>query len=160
MSTADIHIHVSALEEIRLVHWAAAELPIDWRSAMRSRGLLVVLIHGTWCYVCLEWLIWLRRRHNWLADLGIGVLAVSADNPSYAAAFRESLATPLSFALISDADAALSRALGVYDEAAGATRTALLLIDCAGDVRFAHLDEHTLPEQSRLLEAIERLPAC
>ncbi len=160
MLTVHTHTPVAALEELRLIHWAAAELPIDWRSHMRSRGLLVMLIHGTWCYDCLEWLIWLRRRHSWLADRGIGALAVSADNPSYVAAFRESLATPLSFALISDADAALSRALGLYDETAQATRSALLLIDCAGDVRFGHLDEHAMPEQARLLEEIERLPAC
>lgn len=151
---------VSTLDELHLVHWAAAELPIDWRSHMRSRGLLVMLIHGTWCYACLEWLIWLRRRHSWLADLGIGALAISADNPSYVAAFRESLATPLAFVLISDADAALSRALGLYDEAAQTTRSALLLIDCAGDVRFGHLDEHAMPDQARLLEEIERLPTC
>ena len=150
----------SVLEGPRVTNWATAELPVDWRSHMRSRGLLVVLIHGTWCHACLEQLVWLRRRHVWLTDLGVGSLAVAVDDPSNVAAFNSSLWTPLPFTLAPDEGAALSRALGLYDEAAQATRSAFMLIDCSGIVRFAQIDQHTVPEQSLLIQEIERLPVC
>jgi peroxiredoxin len=166
----DANTSTPTLERLRLDSLADVRFPLDWRSHAGSRGLLVVLIHGMWCPACLERLVWLRRRHAWLSDLGIGVLAVSIDQAEHVAAFQLSLMKPLPFALVSDAEARLSRALGLYTESArtlaplsgavGVTRPALLLLDCAGRVRFAQLDDHAIPEQAELQREIEQLPAC
>src|SRR3990172_5434067 len=115
------------LDDVRHVDWAAAELPIDWRSLMGTRGLLVVLMHGTWCHACLDQIAWLQRRRAWLAGQGIGILAVAMDNSWQVEAFRSTLPAPLPFPLIADESAALARALGLYHEARRFTRSATLL---------------------------------
>lgn len=146
------------LDRVRQANWSAAELPIDWRSYLGARGLLVMIIHGTWCHACLERLVWLRRQRSWFNEQGIGILAVSADDPVQVAAFHQSLWSPLPFTLISDANAALSRALGLVDDKAA--RSALLLVDCDGNVRFSQIDQHDIPEQFTLRDAIKKLSAC
>jgi len=149
---------LAAPNDLLRMNWADAQLPIDWRSPMGSRGLLLVMIHGTWCHACLEQITWLQRKHVWLTEQGIGILAVAMDNTWQVEAFTSALSAPLPFRLIADDGAALARALGLYDETKRFTRSAVLLIDCAGGTHFAQLDEHTLPEQARLLDAIVHMP--
>ena len=149
----------ATLDTIRRANWTTANVPLNWRGVMGRRGLLIAVIHGTWCHACPGQLAWLRRRYAWLAGQGIGVVAVSVDDPAHLAAFQSTLWVPLPFPLISDQDAALSRALGLYNEVTGITRSAVLMIDRAGSIRFAQLDKHSMPEQARLLEHIEQMPA-
>jgi peroxiredoxin len=148
-------------QNVRLFSWALAKLPIDWRRWMGRRGLLFVLIHGTWCYACVDQLVSLRRKYAWLKDLGVEVLVASSDDPSQVAAFNSSLASPLPYSLVSDEGATLSRALGLYDEKARTAHPAMMLVDCTGIVHFALIDQHGIPEQAVLLQAITQLPkAC
>lgn len=139
--------------------WSKIDLPLDWRDHMGARGLLINLIHGMWCAVCIEKMVWLRRRHVWLAEMGVSILAIAVEDPTQVDAFNHSLTQPLPFALIPDDHCALSIALGLYDSDQKSSRPALLLLDHEGRVRFHQLDAHVMPEQSVLLEAIEQLPA-
>jgi peroxiredoxin len=117
-----------------------------------------VLIHGTWCHACLEQILTLQRRYAWLKELGVEVLVVSADDPAQVDAFLSSLSAPLRFTLVPDPKAAFSRALGLFDEATQTRRSALMLVDPEGGVRFALIDQHGIPEQAVLLQAISQLP--
>lgn len=145
---------------LNLTRLDSTELSVDWRQHLGSRGLLVVIVHGTWCHACLERLVWLRRRVDWLQGQGVGVLAISADDPVQVDAFHQSLWSPLPFALVSDPNASWSRALGAYDAAAHAVRPAVLLIDCQGVVRYLQLDAHDTPEQTVLQSELDRLQPC
>ena len=123
---------------------ADISLPQDWREHAGRRGLLLIFIHGPWCHHCLEHLLWLRRKHAWLAERGVGSLAVSGGDASQIEAFQQSLWTPLPFALIAG------------DESA---RSATLLVDRAGAPHLSRSEEHRLPDQTTLLGCIERMPA-
>jgi peroxiredoxin len=142
---------------LRVLDWSTVDLPIDWRGHMGSRGLLVALIHGTWCPFCVEQLIWLQRRNEWLSGLGIHTLALVVDDPSHVLAFNSSLAHPLPYTLLADVDGRFSKALGLYDSENHYARSAVLVLDQSGHVRFTHFEPHSMPEQSALQRVIEQL---
>jgi peroxiredoxin len=148
----------TTLDDLQRINWAEANLPIDWRSALGEHGLLIVIMHGTWCHACLDQIAWLQRKHAWLNEQGVGVLAVAMDNSWQVEAFTRTLAAPLPFSLIADEGAALGRALGLYDEVRRFTRSATLVIDHEGQVRFAQIDDHSPLEQTLLTQVIEQMP--
>lgn len=145
---------------LNLMDWSNANLTIDWKSNMGSRGLLINLIHSTWCPPCVEQLIWLQRRNEWLNSLGINTLAIVVDDPTNIFAFNASLAHPLPYPMLADVDGQFSKTLGLFDPQYQASQSAVLLLDRHGRVSFTHLEPHTMPEQSLLQREIEKLPVA
>lgn len=78
-----------------------------------------------------------RDEHPTLAELGAGVLAVSADTLESHRRFVERLGG-LPFALAADPDLALARAYGVVDEEGKRSRRAVFVIGADGTVLEAN----------------------
>ena len=106
--------------------------------------------------VCTDQLTVYQQALPTLEALGVDLYGVSVHSPFAQRAFRERLG--VTFPLLADFDpkGALARSLGVYDQARGVSRRALVMIDVEGIVRWGHLAPSPLeiPDAGLILDAV------
>jgi peroxiredoxin len=102
----------------------------------RTERLLIVFYQEDGTPTCTTQLCSFKADFDLLQELGVEVVAVSADSLAAHQAFLERLGG-LPFPLLSDADGEASRAFGVWDSELRRSQRAVFVLDRAGAVLYA-----------------------
>jgi peroxiredoxin len=103
-------------------------------SAVASgRPLVVVVLKGTWCEVCLGQMSRLAAKRKELEKLGVRVVGLTAESLEKARAARKRSGLP--FAILSDPTTRVTQALGLWRETLGHPMPGIVVFDNCGQER-------------------------
>ncbi|MGE5926214.1 MAG: redoxin domain-containing protein [Gemmatimonadota bacterium] len=126
-------------------------------SSLRGRNVLLAFFPAVFTRVCDAELCSFRDDFTEFARADTAVVPISTDATERQQEFKSAERLPMD--LLSDADGTVSREYGVFDPKRGRSNRAYVLIDGAGIVRWAHVEEHGgfRRENAELLAEIARL---
>lgn len=125
----------------------------------RGRWLVLFFYPGDFTLICPTEAQAFSAACDRFAALGAEVVGISTDSVHAHVAWMEFHVGPLRFPLAADRTHAVCRAYGVLDEAAGAARRAVVIVDPEGVVRYeaVHDDRvaRNVDEVLRVLRAVQ-----
>lgn len=98
-----------------------------------GRRLVVVVMKGTWCPVCVRQLRRLATMRSQLEEFGVRVVGLNTDSSKKNRALREREKLP--FELLSDSERRVTKALGLWIASAGHPMPAIVVFDRCGAER-------------------------
>ncbi len=111
------------------------------RASCKGKFAILFFYPADFTFVCPTELADLAARQEEFAKAGAEIIAVSTDSAVVHRAWRvqETLLQNVRFAMASDCNGALSRALGIYDEKSGRSARASFVIDPEGVLRAVEI---------------------
>jgi peroxiredoxin len=126
-------------------------------SALRGKPVLIAFFPLAFTSTCTAELCEMRDDHDQFAQRGVTVLPISVDSVDSLKEYKAKYGMHTD--LLSDFKREVSRLYGVLNEERFFANRAYFLIDRAGVVRWAHVEEHPglRRPDSEILEQIDRL---
>jgi len=110
---------------------SARDIRTDFKGAARNGRLVVVVMKGAWCPVCVGQLDRFAKLGEQLHRLNAQVVGLNADSPADNLVVEKKLGVPI----LSDPDGSTLRGLGLWRDDWGHPMPAVLVFDRCGEER-------------------------
>lgn len=120
--------------------------------------VVLVFYRGYWCSACTQQLTKLAGDYNNFKRAGGEVIAISADQQSFAWSMGQT--TGAKFEILSDADKKVITSYGILNAAehGGIAHPAIFIVDREGKIRFLHVGKDPMdrPADETIIEALKK----